>query len=481
MAEIRGHDCDAPVGVIVHNAVHGENAPEFVNATEPARIPVVDSGITLHERKDGPTAITRRAEIEFPFEGLGESWIDYIDAFSEDGGLQKCTVKMRPHNLYQVNDNITKEEEQDLGGTIFTGYIGAIGTSGENVGHLSVFGPYKLLNSIPIGTTFQVGGIDGSLRPILDWIRERFENGQYIFGDVELNIVGLEEDEDIDLTRSGVSNKTFSANRDTLVDAVSWVFEELGLKLWFEPGSKDNNITLVAEPRPKDNVPGGGDTPAIFGTQVQTSEVQRLMSASGRKTETFDATGDGTITIVENDALYEMKPYNGLRLDGGQLVKEVQNQYPEAKAWYPPLVERSGGKLFIEKNSQKVTPGAVEQQARQELKEALDSVSGGTMDLVLSPFITPYDKIIAQPGCAGNYQTNLPELRYEVQRTAHKIKPDAHQEGNPVFLTEIAVSMSIDPSKIKSTSTVKSDSPSKGTPNEPTNDDFINGSELTVR
>ncbi|WP_206750738.1 hypothetical protein, partial [Halorubrum sp. SP3] len=162
---------------------------------------------------------------------------------------------------------------------------------------------------------------------------------------------------------------------------------------------------------------------------------------------------------------------NALRLKGatknlatvGPLSVEspFSSSYPEAVATYPPLVERYGGELTESDTSKTTIAGRFETEAKSQLKQALDEVSGGSMTLSLAPMVRPYDRVSATPACSG-VSADVNPLQYEVQEATHRITPS----NNNLPQTEIEVSIAIDPSQIETRSTTR-DTETGG---EPTDD-----------
>lgn len=446
---VEGHVCDGPVRVIIHD----------VDGTKDVAIPVAGNGLTLHERKDGPLAVSRRAEVNFPLEAFGTSWHEYINSISNGWGMQKATVQMKPHKVYD-NDTVEAGDYQ----TVLVGYIGAVGSSGTNMGQLTIFGPYNLLTSIPVSLTLQptLSEPYSTIQPLLDIIQEE----QYIFEHIGISILGADtrpdDDSSIDIPFTS-KKKQFAAGRDTMADALKWLEEQYNLRIWFEPlGLGAVQLTVDLQPEPLD----------IF---MLTDYMDDDISP---RPVTFDARKEGDIDIIENDALYEMKPFNTLKLKGEEVgrgfdsVEDIARlptgNFPQATAKYEPLVDAAGGEMVIEETSDQDKQNVLEKNARKRLKERLDNVSGGTMTLPLSPFMSPYDRVLAHPACAARYpDSDFPEVRYEIQRTAHKVEPNSGDQGNPINRTEIAVSMSVDPTLIETESSLQTVATSKDSENEP--------------
>lgn len=423
-----GHSCDSPVQVRIDGM----------------GLPIIDDGVTVYERKDGPTSITRRAEVHFPITDGNTVWLDEIDAFRENGRMEQATIDME---AIDIDGNQTGNWER-----LLHGYVGAVGARGAaNTGRLTIFGPFKLLSSIPAGVSWN----ERHVRPedVMEWIVETFNEGQDIFDDVVLDLdefpdrpIAVGYDDDGEDFLASIPN--FTENRDTLADVVKTLIEKVNLHIWFEP--KEN-----------------GDLALRAGHQIDTAVDQ------------FDLTEDGDVPVISNDALYEMRPFNGIKLRGQQnkrvdltsdltiRIPFTKGSYPEATATYGPLVERAGGEIIQNANSRANGERGLRREARSELKSQLDEISGGTMDTALAPFVHPYDTVIAKPACASVIDADVPALTYEVERAAHTVAPTPPDSGPNIPSTELAVSMHIDPSKIDVESTIKTTQPSREGKNKP--------------
>lgn len=426
-----GHDCNAPATLKVGDA----------------GIPIIDEGVTVHERKSGPLSLSRRAEATFPLVDNETEWYSFIDAYEEDGAMQKATISMQPVDL---EGNVQTDREERL----INGYVSAIGSrSGANKGRLTILGPYKLLSQIPAGNTF---GANTPIREVLSWAMDTFEQGQPIFDDVSVE-GGAVLDEEIletELSASDVRGartgaQSWTAARDNVADVLKFVMDTADTRLWFHP-EDDGSITLKA---------------------------QRSLG------DHYDATNDdGDVLPIFNDALYELRPFNTLTLKGKNYVADLgdlgvistpvgQGNYVEATAQYDPLVERAGGNIAQQGESRFAEENAVEAHTRRELKRMLDDVSGGTIDAALAPQVHPYDTLDALPSCAGILNEDLPVLTYEVERTAHTLAPHDPGAEPQIPSSEIAVSIEIDPEKISSTVTKKRSQTAEGTKNRPVDSD----------
>lgn len=501
MPEISGHNCGAPVSVVLHEVE--ETLPDQLDVGQPEGdiylgLPVIDNGIDFHEWKDGPTSITRRAEVDFPLSGLGTDWYRFIKAYQEEGGWQRATILMTPSDdtlnpsttgtdpgdlTVEVLDSgeILFEDPNMIERPVMTGYIGAVGANGTNTGHLTIYGPYQLLRSIPVGET-----IDHSddLRSIFEWFTSEFVSGQEVYESLDYEINGL------DAVRENLADKysagsideigfitssnfaKFSTNRDTLADVAKYIRESLGFELRFEV-QDDWSLKLVANLVEAEEL-FDPNVPDRIVEQRTFSEFVEVVNAQLAARTRYDATADGTLSLIENRALYEMKPYNTLILKGAAapqtvrtgestVITDAKGFYAEAKATHPELVERAGGELPLIRESELEAPADLERAARAQLKELLSDVSGGTMLLPLAPFINPGDELVAQPACNSMFDADLPDLTYEIERAVHTVSPNPENNtGTDIPRTDLSVTMATNPAAIETTSTMKDLKPSEG-------------------
>jgi len=436
----RGHECDAPVEFLV-----GDESP--------VRIPVVGEGARLYERKQGPTSITRRAEISIPIEYEGRVWTDEITAFTEGGAIQPAELRFGG-----MTDSDTFADPTP----VFRGYVGAVGSaSNSNVAQVSVFDPATFLSRIEAGITFTK---ETTVDDVLAYLRDEFIDSVDVFDNLLIDssardqtvtqyvsVFGFDKATRVPGRDKGggrsVGGSTFSTNRDTLADVLTWLQTRTGVHVEFQPTNAGYGLRLVVS-----------DTPPSVGVDL-TDE------------------SDGYPLVIDNQALYEMRPFNALRLKGdkgfnltafGQRLRTpFGNEYPEVIAKYTPLEERFGGLLVETDTSPLNNQDRLEEATIAQLKERLDEVSGGSITTTFAPDLRPFDRVDAKPACRG-VTADVDQLQYEVQRAVHAVVPDDDYDDVGVPHTELAVSIRVDPSKIAIENSTKKDAqPSKGGDNKP--------------
>jgi len=433
-----GHtDCDAPLGLVVHDG------------GEKVRLPIINDGLQLYERKLGPTAITRRAEATIPIEDSdGTDWTSYVSAFSPvgagttsvttsatgvgfsddaaDSGVQIADVIGQP-----LGENGEPAKEPSV---LFRGYVGAVGSrDGVNRARLQVYDPMKLLGQVAAGRAFT----DETTTRVLKYVASEYQASQNVFDTVSVSSAGtvarplrqiaLDDASLGDIVGLALSNETlqsqftFSTNRDTLVDVVEWVQETANIRVWFQP-TGTAGLALVA-------VDDGSETYDL------TPSSERIPY------------------VIKNNALYELSPINGVKVKGAtgrrvgagpiEFNLPFDDTYVEATAVYPPLVERYGGELLKTVTSKETDGDILANQAAAKLKDAIDAENDGEMVTTLAPQLHVYDRVTSTPACAG-VTTDVPSLRYEIQEAVHSVVPS----DNNLPRTELTVSMSIRPDDI---------------------------------
>jgi hypothetical protein len=405
--------------------------------------------------------MSRHAEVTIPITGFGQSdWLQYIDAFQEGGSIQTASILGAPID--------TDGNRAGKPVPIFTGYLAAVGsTGGTNRARVRVYDPMKFLDTIEAGTKFS----EATVEDVLNYVVERFRAGQSIFTNVDVQVnspnrrvieSGIQLDANVQLaqellgqeTQYEVFAKRFSTNRDSLADVVEWLRKRVPVKVWFGPTHNGTGITLYAA----ENLGVGYDL---------TPESEDIPK------------------VIENGALYEMRPFNTLKLKGqtgqfvdvGPIEAEVplsgDGNYPEVTVEYSPLVERYGDSLIRTGGSELTSEAGVRQEAISRLKQLLDDVSGGSITTTLAPQCRCYDRLTATPACSG-VPTDVGPLDYEVQRITHSVTPS----DDELPQSEVSVSLAVDSSEITVVEETTKDAQTGG---EPSNSSPLNGLSWSVR
>jgi hypothetical protein len=415
------------------------------------RFPIIDDGLSVYYRKQGPTAYSCHSEATIPITEFGESdWLQYIDAFQEGGQIQTASVLASPVDT----------SGNRAGGPvpIFTGYLAAVGsTEGTNRARVRVYDPMKLLG-IEADTSFS----EATVSDVLQYVANRLQSNQSIFESVNVSVgdadrrvvdgVDIFSVTDPDIVNSSAPDgplfsKNFSPNRDQLFDIIEWLTSSYPIHVWFGPAKNGNGVTLYASEK--------------MGNQ-------------------YDLTPDGesVTATIENGSLAELRPFNTLKLKGdvgfninlgdlGLYRTPIGNSYPEVTVTHDILESRFGGQLIRTGTSRLNDVERLEEEAKSKLKQMLDEVSGGSVTTTLAPHIRPYDRLKLTPACSG-VSVDVEPLVYEVQRVTHNVTPD----DDNLPRSEISVSLNVDRDDISIRESTVKDVQTQGEPtdNDPTDE-----------
>lgn len=394
-------------------------AQVFVGDT---RIPIINDGVELHARKGGVMDINRVADVYFPREAYGINWMDVIGA---DNTGQQMVAK--PVEIY------LRDPLDDALVLAHRGYLQSIGAGTEtsNEMRMRVGSVTDFLSHIPASNTFSITRVTD----VLGYVASTLEDSQPVFDNITVEAPSTEftaadstgsvegghsiEKRGMD-SRRDMKTKRFKSNRDVLADVVRWLMQKLGIYVWFEP-KYEGGIALVASQEP----PSGYYQQRVDG---------------------------GGLTLLENNALYEIRPVNRLQLRGsvgtniniaGRTINVPGDKYPYVTVEHTPMVERAGGSIMAKDGVNTTGKANLSRQAKRQLKSMLDKAGGGSMQAALKPQIRPYTKISARPTMSANPDTDVQPLDYEVEKLVHKVSADAS-----VPKTEMMVSMWVDPDDI---------------------------------
>ena len=394
---IDGHTCDdAQV-----------DAKLFVNGV---RVPITD--IDIRKRKEGPLSYTAYAEgtIISPYDGT-----DYIRAFRGSSPTS------------QTDEDVIRIAVKDYTTEIFSdsfiGTVTGIGNSPDGIERSWSFraeGFGHIFDAIPAGKTF--GGDAGfNIDTVVEYIRKELNKRASISltqsagVTTETKIQGskgfLEKARDFILPSTLVKpadpvepdfTKTFQRNRDTLTDVIRFLEDTFNVYTFIVSIGGEPTLVVTEDPHFMDH------KAHYLGGELQ---------------------------IINNDALAELRPVNTLIAKGdakgsrsgpiGVFERyEGPPLYGKAVARQEQLYERAGQRelvadtIEVDAKERKT----IEQKARRQLKESIDSATGGDMQTFLRTPIKPYDVIEAQPTCDETAATTLDPITYEVNRVHHKIR-----------------------------------------------------------
>jgi len=392
-----------------------EDAPAklWVNGKQ---IPIINTGLGLEMRKEGPADINRMADVRIPVE-----WHDGADhSYLVDEGFFKDA-------RIEVRDGVSGEDV-----TVLHGHVTSVGGGADsaNTMRLRVAGPEQFLSEIDItvstgagGGRSQEAGFVKGIKHVLDTVVELF-NAQSAYSGVDWELQYSDneflEAVDENIVQTQVSHQRFTRNRHTLVDALEWVAGVLDGFYYFE----------------------------------QTEDAPKLI-IDDDPTKEFDATADDSdLRLRNNNALAELRPINAIEAIG-KTRKDVPiigiempwggDEFPAVKLKHPKLVERAGEEYVRRIEPDTGSLKATENTARRRFKKMLDDPSGGELEFSPAPKVTPYDKISAVPACNESINADVAAIDYEVERLRHVIRGDQDEP----WRTEVEGSLYVDMDNIE--------------------------------
>lgn len=227
--------------------------------------------------------------------------------------------------------------------------------------------------------------------------------------------------------------KKFRANRDTLYDFLNWLQSRSDITWHFEPS--DGGAALIFDVLPSSRT---------FAQQRVVDEMNGVIDSTDPQEFELAAPEDtyrvhDTITVEENDVLYDINPVNtvlvlgdtkrsvlegNVSLDGvTQLYSPLaEKDFPVVKARADPLYQAADKteQLMetVESDAQDI--GQAKTEAKVALKKAISESTEGKIRCLGNPYIKPYDTLDAFETC-GDYIIEEPlPVRYEVQSVKHE-------------------------------------------------------------
>lgn len=415
-----GNDCEAP-------------ARAFIGGH---RIPIIEAH--RQQRKQGALAVSRFSEVAFPAVGPnGKDFASVLQVYekADDVFLRPTEVQFRDY----VGDQWVTAHRG-----VITGYGGH--HSSDNAMRFTVMNFANFLGALPASTSFNS---DASIHRYLEYVADELESGQPVFDDIHVVAPDERLHEIADTASEAFADhhgpvdrfhiatkghhpaKRFAANRDTLQTVTEYIQKKSGVFLWFEP-SNDGSLTLVASA-----------TPPSGNFQTRSTEIKN---------------SDGELDLIHNEALFEIGPFTSLELRGEAAFDVVvgpfdagvpgsADNYPHATATHVGLRERAGGTVERVATSSTNNLEPLKRECKKELKRQLDGASGGTMESLLAPHVTPYSTIRAKPTCLDHAEVSAAPVDYEVESTATHVGGD-----DEIPKTELRVSLNIDINDIEITS-----------------------------
>jgi hypothetical protein len=437
------------------------NARVIIDGVE---VPTVESNahdvaaVETHIRKTGPAHINYTTDIHVPLTWGNEDVAGEIDAISGgDDPAVPATIE-----LY--------DREQDTYGYVHHGFVRAGGGSPvEGAARVQIGDYAELFENIPITATYK----DTNVQTVTKDIKQRFLDGQPILDDIEFALKlpndgetfveteqpnveaiteNLEQSMDaaqnldvitvvslgVDTAIRGIgqlfAKQRFRRDRDTLADVLNWLCRAIDARWYIAPEpTTDGTPVVVLDQRIQTRVFAGQNTSTTSNSSIP-------------------------ITVVYNNALYQLSPITGLRVRGhsersivaGGSALVPSKKYPIATATYDPLIERLNGEITPKEIRPDgiTTVGGAEKKAKQALKDKLDSTTGGEMRLTPSPLTRPYSKLHVRPTCNRTAVEDIRPIELEAEEIIHSMSTTGDEGGSPGPRTVVRCGLWVDESKI---------------------------------
>lgn len=429
-------------------------------------IPVVESrseqgrgqvAVETQVRKDGIAALTYLSDIYFPAVWKGEEVVNMIPPFKDDSPTGPIGVLVEG-----------RRRDTDEWIPVHFGWMRKIGSGGDGrMLRMRVDDYSKVLDTIPASKRFSHSEGQTKIKNVLKYVVDELRSrGHEVFklGDIDvegspyikpvnpaldvapgiaqkiadpLGVEGLKWDVKL------LNDKTFEPHRDTLADVMNWLVSNIDGAYWY----------FGLQP-----YQGGGYQPRIY--------VGRYLKQRWNSKET-----GGNVTVRKNLAMEDLNPVNTVDVTGdteqsvfGIDIPSVSKTYPVASATYKPLYQRAGGvanKKRYEVDKASIT-GAIA-EAKNRLREELES--GGESQIILNgtPLISPYDTITAKPVCDRYVQSGVSPVTYGINRVTHEFSTTG------LYTTTVEVGLNVDESEI----IVTADTMTTSTGTDETADDVL--------
>jgi len=440
-----GHLCDGPARVYAHSG------------DDRTRIPIINEGITTRITTDGPTDISRYTEVHFP--AVGPEGTEYAKAFkpieatrevAQDGVPVSEIGRNPPPTMgeVQIRDPDT-EEYVTVHRGVLTGVGGSSGTSNEM--RLQIRDPNVFLE---LGASFSVNYGEGAISTALSKIATAISENNSVFDTIPVKATVPGDDRVADpttgllidpaefftnLDKLGSGSRSFTANRDTIGDAVRWVRDktDVDIKVWFEPHITDSGtrtVALTIGVDPHRRYTSQGVKSEDLSARDDSSEKNR----QGVNTDSDSPFGNArTRRLFKNDALFEISPVNAVFARGSDAYEIVEvaghsirmgdgnpgagtGDYPYALVQHDPTVARADDRVTHTVSVTGNTVTETENQARTQLERMIEGSGRGTMYAELDPTIRPYDLYRAVPVC-GPEVPDVTGLNYQVVGVVHTV------------------------------------------------------------
>lgn len=463
------------------------------------RIPVTKCELWMN--KDGPSDLTRTAKVEFPAEWGDDDMTRFVNGFSgESEAYDECRIWFRDQDdgvydlahygyvggvgpttdtgefkfwVYDAADlmkgiQVSKSFDQPTIQQVLDFVVSGTDDSGQSVGlqDRSVFDNVRVTISGPqevaiqkadkregaFGSFVDTEGSEGFQPPdvgggLLSGAADFFDDAWDIITEVGDDILG-----------GGV--RRFQLNRHNMIDVMNWFADEVGGKWHFEP--TENGPLLFFDNTAELNPEAEGTEGEIARRRFRATEIENDDGAFS-DLDVFDE-----VDQLDNDALFDIKPFNTLTLYGETSTPKERveartghpvsgagaytESFPYVEVQYPPLLDRAGGYEYAPSavESDKIFLKNAENEAIKQFRKHLEEETEGEVELKGTPHILPYDYMTAVPICNDVFtNVDVSPITYEVNRVKHI------REAGDRYRTTCGVSLVMDESLLEVTSEMR--------------------------
>ena len=382
--------------------------------------------VDLWTKKSGNSDKNTTAKVKFPTKWAGKSVINLIDTFRPEVGennITYCRIFLREI-----------DEEWQIK---HFGYCDNVGqTSNRRVSKMWIKDFDTVVDKMPITENFQRGDLESHIITLISRINDeslvRFADEAYHLVDpdetyeppsaVDTLIAGAITG--ITLLRSLVLNRPhkFQSNRDSIKDVLDTLADENNAIWYFEPLEE--------------------------GVQLVVDTAQR----GGQLTREFFSQPEGEITVIQNNATYEINPVTTVTLRGTALYRpeKTARAFPKATVQATNLAEKAKISVGEDAASEMLYLGdtnatqidEVVAEAKDTLRELISDEGEGVIKAVGKPNVTAYDVIESYYTCGDDLPEEVVPVNYEVEEIQHHVEAGKRYKTTAyvsIFVGELGV------------------------------------------